>query len=166
MPKLTTLADTKAKNAKPREKEYSLSAGKGLHLRVSPTGTKTWLFNYIKPHTRKRSNLSVGQYPAVSLADATAVRDKHRALLAKQINPQEQAKASRDALTKTMAETFDAVYRSWLTVKRSRLSDVYLHRIDAAMVLHVLPELGGRPLYPLANIKSALRRRSRRTTQP
>ncbi|WP_095506033.1 integrase arm-type DNA-binding domain-containing protein [Paraferrimonas sedimenticola] len=45
------LTDTKVKTAKPKEKEYNLNDGDSLYLRITPKGTKTWLFNYYKPHT-------------------------------------------------------------------------------------------------------------------
>lgn len=43
------LSDKEVKNAKPKEKEYSLVDGDGLLLRIKPNGSKLWLFNYYKP---------------------------------------------------------------------------------------------------------------------
>ena len=37
------LTDTEVKTAKAKDKEYNLADGKGLALRVKPTGTKTWI---------------------------------------------------------------------------------------------------------------------------
>jgi hypothetical protein len=54
------LTNTEVKQAKPRDKEYNLSDGRGLYLRVKPNSTKLWLFNYFKPFTKKRSNISPG----------------------------------------------------------------------------------------------------------
>lgn len=55
------LNDTQIKQAKPKEKEYSLSDGNGLQLSIRPNGTKSWIFKYYKPFTKKRTNLSFGQ---------------------------------------------------------------------------------------------------------
>ncbi|ANW23718.1 hypothetical protein BA953_05505 [Vibrio coralliilyticus] len=71
MAKVTTrLSDKEIKSAKPKEKEYILSDGDGLRLRVKPNGSKLWLLNYTHPIKRKRINLSLGKYPDLSLANA------------------------------------------------------------------------------------------------
>lgn len=47
MARLTTpLTNTKIERAKPTAKEYNLADGKGLYLRVKPTGLEMWLLNY------------------------------------------------------------------------------------------------------------------------
>ena len=68
------LTDTEVKTAKPKAKEYNLADGRGLALRVKPTGTKTWIFNYQHPITKKRNNLGFGSYPDVTLARAREKR--------------------------------------------------------------------------------------------
>ena len=75
------------KKAKPKEKEYSLCDGYGLLLRIKPNGSKLWLFNYIRPILGTRTNLGLGTYPIVSLAEARMLRDDCRKLLAQQIDP-------------------------------------------------------------------------------
>jgi hypothetical protein len=61
------LTDTQIKNAKPKEKDYTLSDGDGLYLLIKKTGSKIWRFNYIRPSTKKRALISFGHYPQVSL---------------------------------------------------------------------------------------------------
>ena len=64
MPRRTSpLTDTKIRQAKAKEKEYSLSDNDGLFLRVKPNGSKTWIFNYLKPFTKKKNKLRIGQIP-------------------------------------------------------------------------------------------------------
>lgn len=41
-----SLTDIKAKNAKPLEKEYKLTDGFGMFLRVTPKGSKYWQMAY------------------------------------------------------------------------------------------------------------------------
>ena len=84
------LTDTEIRKAKPKEKEYPLSDGNGLILRVKPNGSKIWLFNYYHPVTKKRTNAGLGMYPQIQLSDARAKREEYRALLAKGIDPQEE----------------------------------------------------------------------------
>ncbi len=40
------LSDTKIRNAKPEDKEYTLADGQGLSVRVQTNGTKIWLYRY------------------------------------------------------------------------------------------------------------------------
>ena len=60
------LTNTEVKQAKPKEKEYNLADGNGLYLRIKPIGSKIWLFNYSRPYTKKRANLSLGAYPEIN----------------------------------------------------------------------------------------------------
>ncbi|MFT5760483.1 MAG: hypothetical protein ACI9LM_005270 [Alteromonadaceae bacterium] len=61
MAKLTNpLTNTEVKQAKPKDKLYKLSDGGGLLLRVKPTTSKSWLFDYFKPITKKRSSMHFG----------------------------------------------------------------------------------------------------------
>ncbi|TEW53184.1 hypothetical protein E2R68_13410 [Psychromonas sp. RZ22] len=54
------LNDTQIKNAKPKDKEYNLGDSLGLTLKIKPNGTKLWWFNYLRPITKQRANLSLG----------------------------------------------------------------------------------------------------------
>lgn len=153
MPKLVTISDTQIKHAKPKAKEYNLAAGEGLFVRVSPTGTKSWLFNYFKPHSDKRSNISIGKYPAVTLAEAKRKRDEYRALLAKQIDPksfrEEADQTKRDALL----NTFESVFRDWLKsrqAKKKNFSESYVRRMLPTIELHLLPKVGSTPIAELS----------------
>ena len=72
------LTNTEVKQAKPRQKEYNLADGNGLALRIKPNGSKYWIFNYSRPHTKRRANISFGIYPDLSLANARKQRDSAR----------------------------------------------------------------------------------------
>jgi hypothetical protein len=41
----TALTNTQVKQSKPKVKEYKLSDGDGLQLRIKPTGSRSWIFN-------------------------------------------------------------------------------------------------------------------------
>jgi Arm DNA-binding domain len=77
----------KAKPGDPLVKEYNLADGDGLYLRVKLNGSKLWLFNYYRPSDKKRSNISFGAYPDVTLSAARERRREARALLAQGIDP-------------------------------------------------------------------------------
>ncbi|MDP1057343.1 Arm DNA-binding domain-containing protein, partial [Klebsiella pneumoniae] len=83
--------DIKAKNAKPLEKEYKLTDGFGMFLRVTPKGSKYWQMAY--RFEGKQKLFSIGVYPAVSLSDARQRRDEARRLLAQGIDPNAKKQA-------------------------------------------------------------------------
>jgi len=63
----TPLTHTQIERASPKAKEYTLADGFGLLLRIKPHGRKSWLFNYQRPFSQRRNNLSLGLYPEVSV---------------------------------------------------------------------------------------------------
>ncbi|WP_419779729.1 integrase arm-type DNA-binding domain-containing protein [Maridesulfovibrio sp.] len=60
----------KIEAAKPKDKNYRISDGNGLSLLILPSGTKTFVYRYRRPVTRKENNITYGQFPELSLADA------------------------------------------------------------------------------------------------
>jgi hypothetical protein len=60
MAKTKPLTNTEVKQAKGKEKVYKLSDGDGLQLRVKPNGNKSWLLDYYKPYTKKRTSIGLG----------------------------------------------------------------------------------------------------------
>lgn len=79
------LTDTAVRQAKPREKPYTITDGDGLSLHISPNGTKAWHFRYI--WGGKQLRISFGTYPELSLKDARERREAGRANVAKGIDP-------------------------------------------------------------------------------
>jgi len=127
------LTNTEVKQAKPKDSEYNLSDGKGLFLRVKPNNTNLWLFNYFKPFTEKRSNISLGQYPAIFLAKARSLRDEYRDLLANDVDPKDHRKYLDSANQEAYSNTFEVVYQRWLATKEGQWSDSYRERLTSAM---------------------------------
>jgi integrase len=141
------LTNTLVKQSKVREKEYNLADGDGLYLRVRPSGTRSWLFNYSRPFNKQRTNLSLGKYPNLSLADARREAQSFKSLLAKHVDPKvyviEQARKEGIAhLT-----TFEVVANKWLTLKRENISASYYKKITSRLQLHVYKKLGKTPLH-------------------
>jgi hypothetical protein len=58
MPKTTApLTDTQIKNAKPKEKDYTLTDGNGLQLLIKANGSRLWEFRYTINGKRKKQVL-------------------------------------------------------------------------------------------------------------
>ena len=74
--------DIAIKRAKPKEKPYKLTDGKGLYCLVTPAGGKLWRLKY-RINGREKT-LSIGSYPEKSLAQARDERDTARVLTLEQ----------------------------------------------------------------------------------
>jgi integrase len=108
------LSDTKIRNAKPTDKEYTLTDGQGLSVRVQTNGTKIWLYRY--RFGGKRKNISFGVFPAVTLKMAREKRHDAEKLLDQRQDPAVVREAKRQEEQKTK-HTFRAVGQEWLTTK-------------------------------------------------
>ena len=150
------LSDLKIRKAKQRDKAYRLSDGLGLYLQVQTTGSKLWHFRY--QYMGKEKLLSIGQYPAISLAEARGKRDEAKKLLAGGTDPSIQKKLDMiDAEVKgrmTFKEIAEEYYQTLvdrelapatLRKKRWHIDDLArpihnrpIDQITAAELLHLL----------------------------
>jgi integrase len=142
------LTHTRCLNAKPQPKEFNLSdpLSTGLALRVKPTGGKHWLFNYTRPFTKKRTNISIGQFPAVSLQDARLAAADYRTQLSNGIDPKLERDSLKQQNLEQQQQTFKVVSAQWLALKQHEVSPAYLGKIRIGMDKHLLPSLGHVPL--------------------
>ena len=77
------LTDAKIKTLKPQDKVYRILDADRLYIEVRPTGVKVWRFKFVL--NGKESSMSLGEYPAIGLADARLLREEMRAKIAKGI---------------------------------------------------------------------------------
>src|SRR6056297_186272 len=112
------LTDTAVRNLKPEAKPYKKSDGGGLHLLVTPQGSKLWRLSY--RFGGKQKLLSLGKYPAVGLSKARAARDLAKTQLAEGIDPSSHRKAekAKAAEPKPSQETWKALCLEWWQKRR------------------------------------------------
>jgi hypothetical protein len=115
------LTDFKVRQAKSTGKNYTLTDGDGLSLFVSSGGSKRWHFRY--SWLGKRTRISLGSYPELSLKDARELREQARAMLAKHINPCTERKQKLNAIKMEGENTFIAVFEKWLDHRRLILEE-------------------------------------------
>jgi len=94
-------------NAKPRDKPYKLSDGNGLHLLVTPNGSKLWRLRY--RFAGKQKMLGLGVFPDISLAQARLKRDDARRLLAQGKDPSQIKKDEKAAAVLASHNTFGLI---------------------------------------------------------
>lgn len=145
------LTDTEIKNTKPADKEINLFDGDGLILRISPLSTggkKNWYFRYSVPVSKKRTKMSLGTYPHLTLARARALRDEYLSLLANGTDPQVHNNDKANALKNATEHTLQAVARKWLDekVKTSGISQDHAEDIWRSLERNIFPGLGNVPI--------------------
>ncbi len=148
------LTNTEVKQAKPKERVYSLSDGEGLQLRVKPNGSKLWLFDYYRPFTKVRTCLSFGSYPEVSIADARSKRKFARELLAKDIDPKEHRDENDLKKEREHANTLEHIAAQWLEVKKTSISTEHANDTWRSLELHIFPSLGKLPIHKVSAVKT------------
>lgn len=146
MARTTPLTNTEVKQSKAKDKEYNLSDGHGLALRVKPNGSKLWIMNYQRPVTKRRANLSLGQYPAISLADARKLRAEAKELLAKDIDPKEHKDDKQREKLLAASNTLKSVAEDWFKIKKATIAENTAKSLWRKFENHVFPKLGHRPI--------------------
>ncbi|WGE65896.1 tyrosine-type recombinase/integrase [Actinobacillus equuli subsp. equuli] len=142
------LTNTEVERAKPKDKDYSLMDGQGLFLRVKSNGLKSWLFNYYKPYSTppKRTNLGIGTYPEISLAQARIIRDEWRALLAKNIDPKIYRQNIVDEEISKRENTLRAVAEKWREKKSLEVQPKTMGKNWARLENHIFSKIGDVPV--------------------
>lgn len=101
------LSDTKLRGMKPRKDAYRVADANGLCIEVRPSGAKVWRYRF--RHMGNASIVTLGEYPAMSLAEARSGRDKARALVKGGANPAHAAKAEKAARLERAGNSFLSV---------------------------------------------------------
>lgn len=140
------LSDRQLKAVKAKDKDYVLSDGDGLQLRVRSNGSMLWNFNYRDPITKNRINMGLGTYPELSLANARKKVVEARELLAQGIDPKVQRNIQNEAKRAETEHTFENVATAWFELKKDSVTPAYAEDIWRSLTLHVFPDLKTTPL--------------------
>lgn len=145
------LTDTEIRNSKPKVKEYVLYDGNNLTLSVRPSGKKVWLYTYKRPFTKKRTKITIGQYPTITLAQARNKREDFNSLLSLDIDPLEHRHDQQRKGIEEAENTLKSIAKKWIAVKTSEVSKDYANDIWRSLELHIFPAIGS---MPIARIKA------------
>lgn len=135
------LNDLKIKSAKPRDKEYLLSDGEGLYLRIRPTG-KAWAYRY-RDGTQD-VKLSLGTYPAVSLSEARAKARIEAGKRASGVDVRQARREDEEKRRVRLLDSFELIARAWhkQAQKDRQWSASYAEKVQRHLEIHVFPWLG------------------------
>lgn len=98
---------------------HPIAGYKGLEIRIRPTlngtdATTDFRHRYTHPYTGKRPYMTLGQYPALSIADARQMHTDNMQLLARGIDPIAHRDNEIAQKAKAANHTFSEVAKRWL----------------------------------------------------
>ncbi|MCH9806690.1 MAG: tyrosine-type recombinase/integrase [Alphaproteobacteria bacterium] len=120
--------------------EFRDTDARGLELRVSAKGKKTWRLHYTRRSDGKRRAVGLGTYPDLSLKEARA---KARGMQGTIENAEVRADPAARVLANRGAETFAEIAEVWM--ERHAVPNKGARTIsdDRSMLrMHILPEIG------------------------
>lgn len=141
----TRLTSKAITNAKPKEKDYVLSDGDGLQLRVRTNGSRLWNFNYRHPITKNASTWAqVLSLSYLSLMPAKRQQKQGSLLLMVLILKKPEIQSFLKC-KKNLKTHYSIQLRSGLKEKES-VTPNYADDIWRSLELHIFPDLGACPI--------------------
>jgi integrase len=138
------MTDTEARQAKAPSKPRKLADEAGLYLYVTPSGAKTWRYDF--RFLGRRQTLTLGPYPAVSLKNARRRHQAARELLEDGQNPAVAKQREKRTARASAANTLEGVADEWLKETAPHRSRSWAVMVGGWFRNHVNPVLGNRPL--------------------
>ncbi|WP_017772320.1 tyrosine-type recombinase/integrase [Paraburkholderia kururiensis] len=142
MPKIVQpLTDTRIRALRPKAARYPVSDGAGLILEIMPSGSKFWRYRY-SLHGKRQSPVTIGEYPAVSLAAARERARRYTEIVSSGVSPVADARKDRGA-TKRLDTVRDfAGY--WIEEQMADKSAEYQRTTKRALEKDVYPAIGNK----------------------
>jgi integrase len=121
-------------------KEVRDAEVRGLELRVTASGVKTWRLHYTRRSDGRRRAVSIGAYPALSLK---AARSKSRGFQAEIENEEIKADPATTRQIRRRAQTFSEIADEWLDRHGRPNKSPRALRDDISMLdRHIRPRIG------------------------
>ena len=141
MPDRRKLTDRIVKTLKPpamgRHSVYD-AENPGLALVITAAGRKTWRYVYtVGGRGGQRDQMTLGTYPATSLASARELYRGHRAKVQQGVNPAHEKKAEQQVLT--LAQLAEKYFAS---ARMKNRSDGHRRNIRQSIEREIVPTLG------------------------
>jgi hypothetical protein len=138
------LTDTKLRTLKAKATLYRVADTNGLCIEVRTNGARVWRYRY--RYAGKASMVGLGEYPAVSLAEARAERDRLRMLVKGGANPAHVARVERAAKLEHAETTFAAVAAEWLAKRAKEGLSVGSVKRERRLIEKDLASIGSLPV--------------------
>jgi integrase len=124
----------------------------GLGVKVMATGKRLFVLQVKRPGNAFQSKLTLGSYPALSLAEARVKAGRWRAMIAQGLDPKQvearEARATVRAERLKQAHTFEAVAEAYI---ENHLAKLRRGKDDAREIRkNLIPKLGHLPIAEIA----------------
>ena len=150
------LTELSIKQAKPKEKQYKLTDGEGMYLRVYPNGSKYWQLQYWCDG--KQKILSFGVWPNISLKEARDKRFAAKKIIKEGIDPNDEKKerlevqsSEREKEKIRKISTFQIVAHEWFSRQSTQWTERHSIGVLSSLKMHVFPDLGEIPIADISN---------------
>jgi integrase len=138
------LTDTKARAAKASRKTYKLTDRDGLYLFITPTGAKSWRYDYRIAGVRQ--TLTFGRYPDISLTVARDRLAEARRKVAQGISPAEVKQAGKAEAKIARANTVQALGKGWYQARSTSRSKSWCDNARRFLEQDIYLALGNKPI--------------------
>lgn len=134
---------------KPQDKSYKVSDQHGLCLQITPNGSKLWRWRY--RFEGAANEMSLGEYPFVSLEQARELHNDGRKLLKNGVDPMGIRKGQKTEQKQAVAEkqsektnSFEQVARRWFAKHSVGKNQKYMNNLIHRLETYVFPAFGFR----------------------
>lgn len=142
------LTDLAIRKLLPTKTPFKRADGQGLHIYVTPAGSKLWRMSY--RFEGKTKLLSFGPYPTVGLAQARRKCENAKALLVEGIDPSAQKKAEAAERAAIIEHTFEKIAAELIEKHRLEGKSASTLKKKTWYISLVTPDLGHMPIRDIA----------------
>jgi integrase len=140
------LTDTRLQRFPARERPYQCADGGGLYVEVQPTGKKVWRMQYrLGGRDSRKERVTLGEYPAHTIAQARMWREQCRAMIAHGRSPASAKQAEKEARAARATDSVAAFADLWYEDIVSRTNNEP-RNIRRVLDKDVLPAIGEKPV--------------------
>lgn len=132
---------------KPEAKLYKVTeVATGLVVKVSPAGNRVFIYPYRRPNGNGYGTLTIGHYPAVSLAEAHEAVTEAKKKIKLGVDPYAEAKTERRSRieVKLVSELADSFMRDGEVI--NHIDGVTIKNYEDCIRLYILPSWGKRAI--------------------
>jgi integrase len=138
------LSALQIEHAKAGAKLYRLFDGEGLFIEITPTGAKRWRVKYFLNGRERR--LSLGIYPAVSLAQARERLKAVHGQVAEGTDPALAKAAAENLAALDATQTVEGIGREWYAKYSPAWADSHGSKVLRRLERYIFPWLGKTPI--------------------
>lgn len=138
------LTDTKARAAKVKGKPYKLADREGLYLFITPTGAKSWRYDY--RIAGARGTLVIGRYPDIGLAEAREAHQSARKAVAQGESPAQAKQTAKARAQLARANTVKIAAEKWYQARVETRSASWRDNARRWLDQDIYPALGNKPV--------------------